>query len=350
MTEVGDHGAREIAALSVDPALYAVGEGPGRAPRVPPPQPSGQPTGYFLDLPLLRGDEPEYGGYFAASQTPWPGGVALFRSPADAGFTLRALAEVPAITGVTESEIAPGPVGRFDRASVVTVRLDHGMLASSDVLPLLAGANTAAVRNADGAWEVLQFQHAELVSSGVYRLSSLLRAQAGTDGAMSGGVAEGAPFVLLGQAVARVDLGPDEVGLVANWRYGAAGRDIGHASYVAVQHAFNGAGLRPLSPVHVRGVRNGDGDISLSWIRRARKGGDSWDVAEVPLGEDVERYEIDVMEGDAVRRTLTVLEPAAVYSAADQIADFGALPAAVTLRVHQMSNVWGRGTSRTAML
>ena len=50
-------------------------------------------------------------------------------------------------------------------------------------------------------------------------------------------------------------------------------------------HAFTGVGLLPLSPVHVRGTRTG-GDLAITWMRRTRIGGDSWDAVDVPLGED----------------------------------------------------------------
>jgi hypothetical protein len=155
---------------------------------------------------------------------------------------------------------------------------------------------------------------------------------------------------MLGQAVTRVDLAPDETGLNANWRYGPADRDIGHAAYATEPHVFRGVGLRPLSPVHVRGVRNHSGDLAISWIRRTRRGGDSWDMAEVPLAEDWERYEIDVLDGDVVRRTLTAGEPFVSYGADQQIADFGEMPESVLVRIYQLSAVWGRGAPRTAII
>ncbi len=350
VTEVGDHGAREIDALSVDPALYALSEGPTRETRKPPVSASGQALGYFLDLPLLRGDEPDYAGYFAASQMPWPGAIALFRSPTDAGFTLKALVNAPAIVGLTESMLSQGVSGRFDYANELVVRIDHGQLSSTDVIQMLAGMNSAAVRNEDGEWEVVQFQTATLVAPGVYRLGTLLRGQAGTEGAMRSVVVPGAPFVLLGQAIARVDLAPDEIGLTANWRFGPAERDIGHAAYATEPHVFRGVGLRPLSPVHVRGARNHSGDLAISWIRRTRRGGDSWDMAEVPLAEDWERYEIDVLDGDIVRRTLTAGEPLVSYGAEQQIADFDEIPESLSVRIYQLSAVWGRGVPRTATI
>jgi hypothetical protein len=178
----------------------------------------------------------------------------------------------------------------------------------------------------------------------------LLRGQFGTEGAMRGPVAAGAQFVLLDGAVARVPMQSSELRLPLNWRYGPGNRGIGDASYVTVPFTYEGLGLRPLSPVHIKGERDG-GDLRISWIRRTRIGGDSWEVAEVPLGEDVESYEIDVLDADdAVKRTIAVTSPSALYTAADQIADFGSVQSAVSIRVYQTNTRFGRGAPRAAVL
>jgi len=101
--------------------------------------------------------------------------------------------------------------------------------------------------------------------------------------------------------------------------------------------------------VHLRGSRSG-ADLALSWVRRTRVGGDSWETTEVPLGEDFERYEIDILDGTDVKRTLISGTPSAVYTAADQTTDFGAPQPEVHLRIYQMSAVLGRGTPREATL
>lgn len=167
---------------------------------------------------------------------------------------------------------------------------------------------------------------------------------------MRAAVSAGAPVVLLDATVARIDLTQDEIGLAYSWRYGPASRGIGDATYSERSHAFQGLGLKPLAPAHVRGIRDGSGDLALTWIRRTRFGGDSWETAEVPLGEAEERYEIDFLDGLSVKRTLAVTSPAAIYTAAQQIADFGASQAAVSVRVHQMSAVVGRGSPAIALL
>jgi len=214
---------------------------------------------------------------------------------------------------------------------------------------MLRGSNTAALRNADGAWEVIQFETATLVGPRTYRLSRVLRAQVGTDPAMSAGFAAGARFVVLDAAVTPVELAAAEIGLPLEWRYGPWNRDIGEESFAGRVHAFRGVGHRPLSPVHIRGHRSA-GDLTLSWIRRTRTGGDSWDAVEVPIGEESERYEVDILDGDTVVRTITTTSPEAIYTAAEQVSDFGSPQSTVGVRVHQTNAAWGRGSPANAVV
>ena len=349
VTEIAERGERLIEASSIEPGVYAQASQTGRTATSPAARAAGRPVAEFLDLPLLRGDEPDRAAYVAATQTPWPGGVAFYSSPGASGFELRSIATAPATTGTTQSPLAAGPTGRLDHASVLTVKLDSGELASVTMLQVLAGANTAAVRNADDEWEVLQFETAALIAPLTYELSGLLRGQAGTEGAMRPAVSAGARFVMIDAALTRVDLAPSEVGLPLNWRFGPASRDLGAESFDQRTHTFRGTGLRPLRPVHVRGARSG-ADLALSWIRQTRTGGDSWEAVEVPLGEEAERYEVDVLSGASVKRTLAVSGPSAVYTAAQQVADFGGAQSEVQVRISQVSVVWGRGAASIALV
>ena len=350
ITELGDHGSREIDAIGIDPAVYAGGAGVVRPEKPNDGGSIGPVLGVFLDLPLLTGGEVAENGYVVAAREPWPsGGAAFYRSPDEAGFTLAAIARRRATTGVTLDVLPPGVEGRLDHASRVTVRLDAGMLTSTLPLNLLAGANAAAVEGMDGEWEILQFQTATLVAPATYELSTLLRGQAGSERAMHAPIAAGARLVLLAGALTPVPLAATDIGLPLVWRYGPAARALGDASYQSATHPFRGAALKPLSPVHVRGRRSG-GDIAITWIRRSRIGGDSWSSAEVPLAEDFERYEVDILSGGAVVRTIVTSAPAATYGVTEQTADFGAPQATVAIRVHQISAVAGRGTPRNALV
>jgi len=349
ITEIGDHGAREIEAVGIDPSVYS-----GAAGVVRPEKPTGGETigpvlGLFLDLPLLTGREDASQGYVVASREPWPaGGAAFYRSPDEAaGFTLTTVAVRRAITGVTLEPLAPGPEGRPDPANRVRVALDAGILTSTSRIDLLAGSNAAAIQGGDGEWEVLQFETATLVAPRTYELATLLRGQAGSERAMRAPIPAGARFVLLDGALTPVPLTADDIGLPLVWRFGPASRPLGDRSYQTTTHPFRGVGARPLSPVHVRGSR-ANGDLSISWVRRTRVGGDGWAGLEVPLGETRERYEIDILAGIEVVRVLASDAPSVVYTAAQQTADFGAPQGALSVRVYQLSDVAGRGAPREA--
>ena len=106
VTEVGDSGAREIEARAIDPDVYTGVLVPARTTVSGPPVLSGQALVEFLDLPLLRGDEPPAAGYVAALQTPWPGGIAVFSSPESTGYTLRTVATAASLMGKTLNDDA----------------------------------------------------------------------------------------------------------------------------------------------------------------------------------------------------------------------------------------------------
>ncbi|MGE0764902.1 MAG: glycoside hydrolase/phage tail family protein [Hyphomicrobiaceae bacterium] len=350
ITEVGEHGARDIDAMAVDPAVYASSGSVVRPAAPIETDLSGPVLGIVLDLPLLTGNEPDEAAYVAASREPWPrGGAAFYRSAEDANFTLATIATRRATTGVTLDPVEPGYESRLDYGGRIRVRLDTGTLASTTRLNLLAGANAAAIEGVDGEWEILQFETADLLAPQTYELSSLLRGQAGTERAMRASIAAGARFVVLDGALARLPMTLADMGLPLLWRYGPAQRALGDASYQTTSHVHRGLGLRPLSPVHVRGRRTG-GDLAIAWIRRTRRGGDSWEASEVPLAETNESYEIDILSGDTVVRTLSSGLPGVTYSAAQQVADFGSPQASITVRVHQMSPVLGRGAPREAVV
>ena len=349
ITEINDFGARGIEARALDPDVYtAISAAARRRPSLDSPV-AGKPLVEFLDLPLLRGDEPVEAGYVAALQTPWPGGVAVYGSPETTGYVLKALVAAPAIMGETLDDLDIGPTAVMDRAARVQVLVDGGGLVSVSRLQLLSGQNIAALQNPEGEWEIIQFETATLTAPSTYELSGLIRGLAGSELQMRSPLAAGARFVLLTEDVARVDLTSSEVGLALNWRVGPASRDIGDASYEDRQHTFAGVGMKPFAPVHVRGVRDA-GDLTITWVRRSRAGGDNWDSVEVPLGEASEAYEVDILDGSVVKRTLSVTAPTATYTQADQVADFGSAQASYTINVYQFGDVYGRGSAAAAVV
>jgi hypothetical protein len=82
----------------------------------------------------------------------------------------------------------------------------------------------------------------------------------------------------------------------------------------------------------------------VSWVRRTRIEGDSWDQPEVPLGEAGERYRVQVHAGDTLLREVTRDSPHWTYEAGAQAADGAS--GDVTVSVAQLSDRYGPGPAR----
>src|SRR4029079_6702759 len=240
-----------------------------------------------------------------------------------------AQALAPSIVGETLDDLPAGPTGRWHRATV-GVRVFGGQLASVSDSALFAGANAAAVRRPDGAWEVIQFANAELVAERTYVLSRLLRGQAGTEWAMASPLAAGSSFVLLDQHIVPVASGIDTLERTVQLRIVAAGRDHADPTALALPLTPKSTALRPLAPVHLNATRAAGG-VTFHWVRRTRIEGDNW-AGEVPLGEDSEQYVLDILSGPAVVRSIIVAAPTALYASADELADFGTPQSSLTVR------------------
>jgi hypothetical protein len=303
----------------------------------------------LLDLPTLTADEPPVLLRLAVFAQPWPGPVAIWRSFDGLSFERIALALAPATVGVTLDDLAAGPTSRWDWASRARVQVYGGALAAASEAQVLNGANAAAVQRPDSAWEVLQFSNAELVGDRIYQLSNFLRGQMGSEWAMAGPLPAGAFFVMLDQHVVPIARGLDMVGRTMQLRIVAADRNHDDPAAVMLTVTPQATALLPLAPVHLSAQRTTDG-VTLSWIRRKRGPMPaSWDVA-VPLGEDGEAYEVDVLSGTTVVRTLHTVTPSVLYAASDETADFGGPQSTLSVRAYQLSTAVGRSFPAAATL
>lgn len=340
--DVVDTQSRAVKARAIDPEIFNMPLDPDTATAPQVPAPIGPVEVRLVHLPSIDGDEQAVLTHAAVFADPWPGPVAIWRARDGASFERASTALAPSVIGETLDPLPKGPVFRFDNTNVLRVRIYGGALASVSDLALLGGANRAVLQRADGVCEVIQFGQAELTGSGIYVLSRLLRGQGGTEWAMSDPLPAGSGFVLLDETVVPVARGLDMLGRPLSLRIIAAQSDYGDAAAVALDTVPRDTALRPYAPVHLRAVRSGEG-IVLSFIRRTRRDGDSWEAEEIPLGEASERYEIDILDGPTVRRVLQATAMQVLYTSADEIADFGAPLTAITVRVAQMSAVAGRG-------
>jgi hypothetical protein len=167
----------------------------------------------------------------------------------------------------------------------------------------------------------------------------------------------GARVVVLDTTLASLPIFEADLGLPWNWRIGPASRPVSDETFVAATFTPEGAGLRPFSVVHVpqpwRTARS-PGDLTIRWTRRSRSlAADNWGAGYVPLAEDSEVYEVDILDGSVVKRSLTTATPSALYTAAQQTADWGAplgTGQTIAIRIYQLSALIGRGAVRSVTL
>ncbi|MBP7002260.1 glycoside hydrolase TIM-barrel-like domain-containing protein [Amaricoccus sp.] len=337
---VEEAGRRSFTCVRIEPALYRASVyAPARVARrhVQVPRPV---YAEFLDLPLMSGTEVPHAPYIAVTQTPWIGPVAVYSATSDHGYALNQRILRPGVLGETVSPMPAASAGMWWRGEV-GVRLASGALRSSNEQGILNGANAAAVRHAEGQWEVIQFEEASLVGRNEYALRGLLRGQAGTDGIMQADIPAGADFVLLDSGVVQLDLPASARGLVRHYRVGPSSRRYSDASFLHEVRRFAGVGLRPYRPAHLRVTRVSNGDVEISWVRRTRIDGDSWEGAEAPIGEDREVYNILLVSDGRTVREAWPSAPRFIYDQSMQVAD-GNL-ATINLAVAQVSDRFGPG-------
>ncbi len=350
ITQIDDSASRAIEAVATDPSLYEPLTGPSRAPgqaqQIAQP---GRALVVFLDLPLLSGKETPWAPTAAAYAAPWPGSIQILRSASDSNYVLSRTITRAGVLGRTTADFYSGPLWRWDEVNALRIRLSSGTLRSQDDLAVLGGANAIAVQNADGDWEVVQFAAAELTAPNEWTLTRLLRGQAGTETAMRSPIAPGARIVLLDGAQQQLDLKQNEATLPFNYTWGPPNKPLSDPSYQIAPEQFAAIGLRPLSPVQLAANWQGS-DLALAWIRRTRLGGDSWDQTEVPLAEETEAYDIEILDASGtVIRTLSSTTPSLLYLAAQIATDFpSGLPSPFRFTVYQLSTAFGRGVGTTA--
>jgi hypothetical protein len=198
---------------------------------------------------------------------------------------------------------------------------------------------------------------AELLAPGRYRLTRLLRGQRGTEGAMGNPASADARVVVLDDSLATLPIAEADLGLPWNWRIGPASRPVSDETYVAQTFTPEGVGLRPFSVAHVEQpwrTPRSPGDLTIRWMRRSRAlAAENWGGIEVPLAEELEAYEVEILDGATVKRNLSATTTSTTYTAAQQTADWGAPLGPgdnLTVRIYQLSALVGRGAPKTVTL
>lgn len=300
-------------------------------------------SAFIMDLPMLRDADDGMGLYYAFGIKN-TGSASLYRSSDAVTWDVVGTgSEFPAYGWASNELGEPLSPWSWDEDNILQVVLANGELDSKTALEVLNWANTALLGD-----EIIQWKNATLVAENTYELSGLLRGRRGTEWAV-GEHSVGERFVVLEKgALYRMPMGQSQLNQTAYYKALPLGGDWDDARQLSQN--YKAASLRCFAPVQIKGARDESDNLSLLWIRRPRWNGEWMDEIDVPLFEAQELYQIDILNGDEVVRTLESNAPNISYSAEDQTTDFGNAQSSVSVAIYQMNDTIGRGHAGKAIL
>jgi hypothetical protein len=303
----------------------------------------------LIDCPLLSSNTNEPGMYVATlgMTEAWTGAIVYKSNDDGATWHKWTISNRDAVIGNAGSVL--GDVADpfvWDNGNSVVIRLydAEDSLASDSEIDVLAGANHAILGDEIIGWTTVTLQ-----SDGSYLLSGLLRGRNGTEWA-TGTHAVGETFVFLNTATIHFLPFPvEEKGL--SREFVAISISMGWNTGTKQAFTCNIRNMMPLAPVHIKSTIDDSNNLTISWTRRVRYGGEWNDEGGPPLCETVESYEVDIYDDDGeIVNTLTCGEPTVEYTAAQQTADQLTPGDRVSIMVYQISSSVGRGFGTAAVV
>lgn len=301
----------------------------------------------LMDIPILQDSDDNAGFYVAArgNKSSYPGAL-IVDSTDNVTFRTRTSILESAILGTTSTALTDWTGGNeMDNFSSVTVNMGEFGILTSSTRPIVL--NDLSVNLILIGEEILQFVTATLVSTGVYKLTGLLRGLRGTERNMTGHSTTERAIVLRDFGLRRIVSQNSELGLSRFYRGVTSGRLVSTATSQSFTN--NAVGLKPFDPVNLRVSRDLSNNAHITWDRRTRLSTRLIGALGVsaPLGEESERYELDIYSDDTFTTVVDTLPPTTIeeidYSAADQTAA-GLTPGdPLNIHIHQMSAIVGRG-------
>jgi hypothetical protein len=304
----------------------------------------------LLDIPILR-DQDDSCGFYAVccglNPAAWRGTVVYISTDSGNTYTQVFNTVVSGTIGYAITALGGWTdTNTWDYSNTLTVVMTSGELQSVTEQDIYNGLNAAVLGN-----EIIQFRDAELIDINTYKLSYLLRGRRGTEQWMNSHII-GDSFSVVTNTTGFFIPQPTSL-LNVPELYSAV--SVGSSLQYTPDEIFTntGASLKPYSVVNPHGVRDTSHNLTIFWTRRGRIANDWRDNADIPLGEQSEKYEIDIYNGafNTVLRTITVNnQQSVVYTAAQQVTDFASTQSSINMMIYQISATVGRGFPRSATL
>lgn len=312
---------------------------------VPPPSTNipvviGYSAGMFIDPPALNSEDRNLRlmvavhGYDVPG---WPGAEVFMSKNNGESYEVVGSTSSEATVGIVETPIANHDWRVWDNDTEIIVKLRTNTLSSVTDLEVQNGANWALIGQ-----ELVGFANAVLIGDKTYRLSRLLRGRQGTEQFISLHVANEL-FTLMDSSIVVIN-GYDiaDRGGVRKYKVVTRGSSIEKVDAQNVQ--MMSVNTIPWTVFGAKALKVGQ-DIQFSWNERVRFDNALKDLATTNHDSDWAGYGVVIYaaDGTTIKRRATMTSENFTYTAAMQIADFGAVQTSVKADIAQISSIYGTG-------
>jgi hypothetical protein len=295
---------------------------------------------HLLDIPAITDTYNDVGfpAALAGYSTTWPGGVIAESN--NGGQSYQPIQGYPGavVSGIVPDALPTADPYVTDTTNTLTVQLYSPSMSISSITKaeMMTGKNWAAYGVA-GRWEIIRFADVTVNADDTISLTTMIRGCKGTEQYMSEHDDEDIFVFLSDDDMAFIERASTQIGVSLLYKGVTSGADIDNVS--ATTFSYTGVNLKPWSAVYPEVTDSGD--IVITWKRRSRLESSYWTTGvQIPLGEDTESYEIDILAGSTVLRTLTSTSQTVTYTSAQQTTDSNAADSAI---IYQISATVGRG-------
>ena len=268
----------------------------------------------------------------------WRGG-SLFRS-IDDGQTYTNLQSFTggATIGRCTNSLAKNDGFVIDRSGTLNLYQLSGQFSSITEQQMMLGKNWCAYGR-DGAWELIRYANATIEANGSVTLSTLIRGARGTEWATDQHNPDDVVIILDNSNNQFIGANIERIGVQSLYKsvtFTASVTDSPSDEFI-----YRGVNLSPLSPVLP--VVSKSSDILITCTSRTRYQGSFWLSGVQPQNESALLYQLDILDGESVIRTITNTSPDFTYTLSEQIEDFGAEQDEIKANCYQVSDRVGRG-------
>lgn len=302
------------------------------------PRPYGQATAIPFEIPIVENRDTDIGLYIAIDgDSNFRTGGLFYSNDNGLSYSLATSVFGKSTIGTVlsfSSQFNNSSPHFIDTTNLIRIRMDSGELEPVTLEAFLSGKQLGWFSSG----EIIAFKNATIVSSNplTFDISYMIRGVKGSEFYIDKHTV-GERFVLLTDYLIRLPIELYNINQQARFKVAPTGLSEPEIEE-PTPYTIKLEGLKPFS-ASVRGQKSGS-DLIISWYRRTRLDGRWTDYVDVPYAAgELDSYVVRIYDGATVKREWSVASTRSViYTQTQQIADWGSIQSAYTVRVFQNSS------------